>query len=128
MNWSWKSFGLQLVSTFVLGLGLAYLISLAIDAKRGPSGPDSTVLSMVIGGALAPTILAVLSGWKGWSLKPLLAAGFIVSTIYSGNPAIGFISSLAVVIAFSVAQKARAVAFYYSPRETSTAEGSEPES
>lgn len=128
MNWSWKSFGLQLVSAFVLGLGSAYLISLEIDARRGTGAPDSTVLSMAIAGLLAPTILAALSGWKGWSLRPLLAAGFIVSTIYSGNPAIGIISLFTVAIVFSVALKARAVAFYYSPRETSTPEGSGPES
>jgi hypothetical protein len=118
MKWSWKSFVLQLVCAFVLGLGLAYMVSLAIDAGRGSGAPDSTLISMAIGGLIAPCILAVLSGWKGWSLKPLLVAGFIVSTIYSGKPAVGMVSLLAIAIVFSLARKAYAVASYYFPRQS----------
>ncbi|WP_050025170.1 hypothetical protein [Verrucomicrobium sp. BvORR034] len=118
MNWSWKSFVLQLVCAFVLGLGLAYMVSLAIDARRGSGAPDSTLISMAIGGLLAPCILAVLSGWKGWSIKPLLVAGFIVSTIYSGKPAVGMVSLLAIAVVFSLARKACAVAYYYFLRQS----------
>src|SRR4051812_33664159 len=85
MRWSWKLFALLFVSAFVLGLGLAYVISMMIDARRGPGAPDSTLISMKIGGLLAPTVLAAVTGWIGWSVRPLLVAGIIVSTIYSGS-------------------------------------------
>ena len=64
MKWSWKAFGLQLVFTFVLALGLAYGISMIIDANRGSGAPDSTLISMGLGGLLAPLISSSIAGWK----------------------------------------------------------------
>ena len=88
MKWSWKTFGLQLVVTFVVALGLAYGISMIIDAKRGPEAPNSTLISMALGGFLAPLILSTVAGWKAWALKSPLIVAFIVAGIYASNPAI----------------------------------------
>jgi hypothetical protein len=122
MKWSWKSFGLLFISAFVLGIGLAYVISMIIDAKRGPGAPDSTLVSMKFGGLLAPTILAAVSGWMAWSLKPLLVAGVIVSTIYSGNLGIGMLTVFLAAIVYVVARNARVLTFYYFPSETGKSE------
>ena len=115
MKWSWKAFGLQLIATFVLGLGLAYLVSLAIDARRGPGGADSTLLSLAVGGFLASVMLAALSGWKGWAPAPLLVAGFIVSALYSSNPGRGIITLMFAPPIYFAAYKVRMITLYYFP-------------
>ena len=118
MKWSWKTFGLYLGASFGLGLAFAYALSLVIDARRGPGGADSTLISLAIGGFVAPLLLAALSGWKGWSLKPLLAAGVIVSATYSGNPGLGLATLLFAALVYFAIRKLRAFIFYYLPSKT----------
>jgi hypothetical protein len=119
MKWSWKTFGLQLVASFALGIALAYLISIVVDARRGPGGSDSTLISLAAGGSVAPILLAAIAGWKGWSLKPLLIAGVIVSTAYSGNPGLGIMTVIVAGPIYFVARKVRAIIFNYLPGKTS---------
>ncbi len=118
MKWSWKAFSLHLIACFVLALALAYALSVVIDAERGPEGADSTLFSMVIGGLLAPSLLAALAGWKIWSLKPLLVAGAIVSTLYSTSPAFGLITILVVLIVYFTSRKLQMLMSYYLPSKT----------
>ena len=126
MKWSWKTFGLQLITNAVLGLALAYLVSMAIDARRGPGGADSTLLSLAVGGFLGSIMLAALSGWKGWGLAPLLVAGFIVSAFYSSNPGRGIITLMFAPPIYFAAYKVRMFTLYYFPAKTP--EANEPSS
>jgi hypothetical protein len=107
MKWPWKAFGLYLGASFGLGLAFAYTLSLVIDARRGPSGADSTLVALAIGGFVAPLLLSALSGWRGWSLKPLLAAGVIVSGLYSGNPGIALAALLFAALVYFAVRKLR---------------------
>ena len=115
MKWSWKAFGLYLGASFGLGLAFAYALSFIIDARRGPGAPDSTLFSLAIGGIVAPLLLAALSVWKGWSLKPLLAAGFIVSVTYSGNLGPSLATLLFAALVYFATRKLRTIIFYYLP-------------
>jgi hypothetical protein len=115
MKWSWKAFGLQLVATFVVALGLAYGISIAIDAKRGQGAPDSTLISMAIGGLVAPLILSLIAGWKGWILKSPLIVAFIVAGIYASNPAIGILCVIISTVLYFAGRKGGQVLAYYAP-------------
>jgi hypothetical protein len=115
MKWSWKAFGLQLVVTFVVALGLAYGISMVIDAKRGPGAPDSTLISMAIGGLIAPLILSLIAGWRGWILKSPLIVAFIVAAIYASNPAVGILCVIISAVFFLAARKGRELFSFYSP-------------
>lgn len=115
MKWSWKAFGLQLVATFVVALGLAYGISMVIDAKRGPEGPDSTLISMATGGLIAPLILSAIAGWKGWILKSPLIVAFTVAGIYASNPLVGILCAIISAVLFIVARKVGEVLAFYTP-------------
>lgn len=125
MKWSWKAFGLQLVVTFVVALGLAYGISMIIDAKRGPGAPDSTLISMALGGFLAPLILSSIAGWKAWMLKSPLIVAFIVAGIYASNPAVGILSVIASIVLYFVVRKCRQVLMYYAPMRNQDADSGE---
>jgi hypothetical protein len=98
------------------------LISMVVDARRDPSGPDSTLVSLAAAGFVAPVILASFSGWKGWSLKPLLVAGVIVSAAYSGNPGLVIMTVIFAGIIYFAARRVRAIIFYYFPLKTSEEE------
>jgi hypothetical protein len=126
MKWSWKTFGLLLVASFALGIGLAYLLSMIVDARKGPGGPDSTLVSLAAGGIVAPILLAAIGGWRGWSLKPLLIAGAIVSMAYSGNPGLGIMTVIFATVSYFGARKIRAIAFYYLPGKTSAEKDETP--
>ncbi len=115
MKWSWKSFGLQLVATFVVALGLAYGISMVIDAKRGPGAPDSTLISMAIGGLIAPLILSLIAGWKGWRLKSPLIVAFIVAGIYASNPGVGILCVIISAFLYLGARKGGEFLAFYAP-------------
>ncbi|WP_397381248.1 hypothetical protein [Prosthecobacter sp.] len=115
MKWSWKSFGLQFASALVLGCAFVFSIRSWIDGRQGEGDLDARVLSMGLGGLLAPVIPALLTGWKGWALKPLLVAGVIVSALYIGKPEAGIMGLLVAVVCYSIARKVRAIAFYYAP-------------
>jgi hypothetical protein len=115
MKWSWKAFGLQLVATFVVALGLAYGTSMVIDAKRGPGAPDSTLISMAIGGLIAPLILSLIAGWKGWVLKSPLIVAFIVAGIYASNPAVGILCVIISAVLYLAARKGGEVLAFYAP-------------
>jgi hypothetical protein len=117
MKWSWKSFGLQFASAFMLGIVFAFSIRIWIDGRQSEGAFDPKLLSMGLGGLLAPVIPAVISGWKGWALKPLLVVGVIVSSLLCGNPVAGILSLVFAAIFYSTARKVRTVAFYYSPSE-----------
>jgi asparagine N-glycosylation enzyme membrane subunit Stt3 len=123
MKWSWKAFGLQFVSAFLLALLAAFVVSKIIDARRGAGAEtDSTLLSMTIGGFLAPMILAGISGWKFWSLKPLLVAAALVSICYSGNLAIGLATVFFTALVNFVFRKVRQLSFFYFPAKESPPE------
>jgi hypothetical protein len=122
MKWSWKAFGLQLVVTFVVALGLAYGISKGIDAKRGPGAPDSTLISMAIGGLIAPLILSLIAGWKGWILKSPLIVAFIVAGIYASNPGVGILCGIISAALYFAARKAGEFLAYYAPVKKSDSE------
>ncbi len=113
MKWSWKTFALQLVSASLLGLALAYVLSTVTDAIRGPGHADSTLSALAFGGFFAPLALAALGGWKSWNLKPLLAAGGIVSVFYSGNPALGLLTFVCAGVMYFAARKLRLIVLYY---------------
>jgi hypothetical protein len=115
MKWSWKAFVLQLVATFVVALGFAYIISMVIDAKRGAGAPDSTLISMAIGGFIAPLILSLVAGWKRWIIKSPLIVAFIVSGIYASNPVIGILCVIISVCLYYSARKGGEVLSYYAP-------------
>jgi hypothetical protein len=115
MKWSWKAFGLQLVATFVVALGLAYGISMVIDAKRDPGAPDSTLISMAIGGFIAPLILSLIAGWKGWILKSPLIVAFIVAAIYASNPTVGILCVIISAVLYFAARKGGEILAYYAP-------------
>ncbi|MBK1884519.1 hypothetical protein JIN85_19035 [Luteolibacter pohnpeiensis] len=115
MKWSWKAFGAQLVLTFVVALVLAYGISKGIDAKRGPGAPDSTLISMAIGGFIAPLILSLISGLKGWMLKSPLIVSFIVAGIYASNPVVGIICVFVSAALYLAARKCGQLLAYFSP-------------
>ena len=115
MKWSWKAFGLQLVVTLVVGLGLAYSISMGIDAQRGPGAPDSTLISMAIGGFITPLILSLIAGWKRWILKSPLIVAFIVASIYASNPAVGILCVMISTALYFAARKGGEVLAYYAP-------------
>ncbi len=114
MKWSWKSFGLQFASAFVLGCLFAFSIRNWMDGRQGEGDVDPRVFSMGLGGLLGSVIPALLTGWKGWALKPLLVAGLIVGGLFSGNPSVGILSLVVAAICYSTARKVRSVAFYYS--------------
>ena len=118
MKWSWKSFGLQFASAFMLGIVIAFSIRVWIDGNRGEGDMDPKLLSMGLGGLLAPVIPAAISGWKGWALKPLLLAGLIVSSLYISKPGAGIGGLAVAAICYFLASKICAVAFYYSPSDT----------
>ena len=122
MKWSWKAFGLQLVVTFVVALGLAYVISLMIDAKRSPGAPDSTLISMAIGGFLTPLILSSIAGWKAWTLRSPLIVAFIVAGIYAANPVVGILSTIASIIFYFIMRKCRQVLEYYATAKNQDAD------
>ena len=122
MKWLWKSFGLQLVVTPVVALGLAYCISMGIDANRGPGTPDSTLVSMAIGGFIAPLILSLIAGWKAWILKSPLIVAFIVASIYASNPAVGILCVIISVALYFAARKGVQLLAYYAPRKNDVAE------
>lgn len=122
MKWSWKAFGWQFVSTFVVALGLAYGISMMIDAKRGPGAPDSTLISMALGGFLAPLILSSIAGWKAWMLKAPLIVTFIVAGIYASNPVVGILGVVVSTVLYLVARMCRQVLAYYAPVKNLDAE------
>lgn len=124
MNWSWKSFGLQLGGNLLLGLGLGYAISLMIEAKRGSGGPDATVVSMVIGGLIASLLLSLVSGWKGWGYRPFAAAGMIVAILVSGKLAGALLVLIVGTFGYVSARKAHALACYYFPKESASSEAS----
>jgi hypothetical protein len=115
MKWSWKAFGLQLVVTFLVALGLAYSISMIIDAKRGSEGPDSTLISMAIGGLIAPLILSLIAGWKRWILKSPLIVAFIVAALYASNPAVGILCVIISAVLYLAARKGGEVLAFYAP-------------
>ena len=115
MKWSWKAFGLQLVVAFAVALGLAYGISMVIDAKSGPGSPDSTLISMSIGGFIAPLILSLIAGWKGWILRSPLIVAFIVAGIYASNPAVGILCVIIAAVLYFTARKSGEVLAYYAP-------------
>ena len=117
MKWSWKAFSLHLGAMLLLGLALAYPLSLAIDAMRGPGGADSTLQSVAIGGCVAPMMIAAISGWKGWSLKPLLVAGVLVSSLYAGNLGPGLLTFLFSGLTYFAMHKVRVIFSYYFPVE-----------
>lgn len=112
MNWSWKSFGLNLVAGFSFGIALAYVISHIIDWRRGSDVPDSTLVSISAGGFLAPVLICSLCGWMGRRAKPALAAGFIVASVY-GHLGVGLSAVVAGTIGYVAAQKLRAAVVYY---------------
>lgn len=115
MKWSWIAFVVQLVVCLVVGIGFAYCISMIIDVKRGAGAPDSTLISMAIGGFIAPLILSLVAGWKRWILKSPLIVAFIVSGIYASNPAIGILCVIISVLLYYTARKGREVLSYYAP-------------
>lgn len=99
----------------MLGMVFAFSIRMWIDGRQSEGDIDPKLLSMGLGGLLAPVIPAAISGWKGWALKPLLVAGVIVSYLLSGNPGAGILSLVVVSICYSTVRKVRIVAFYYAP-------------
>jgi hypothetical protein len=122
MKWSWKAFGLQLVVTFVVALGLAYGNSMIIDAKRDPGAPDSTLISMAIGGLIAPLILSLIAGWKGWILKSPLIVAFIVAGIYASKPAVGILCVIISAALYFAGRKGGQVLAYYAPTKNDVSE------
>jgi hypothetical protein len=126
MKWSWKSFGLQFASAFVLGIVFVFSIRSWIDGRQGEGDMDAKVLSMGLGGLLAPVIPALLTGWKSWALKPLLVAGVVVSALYIGKPEAGILGLLVAAVCYSISRKVRAIAFYYSPAEKVKSDASAP--
>ncbi len=117
MKWSWKAFGMQLVAMVVLGLALGYLVSIPIEARRGPGGADATMLSLAVGAFLATILLAALAGWKGWGVMPLLIAACIVSSLYSDNPARGILPFMFAPPTYLATRKLRMIVLYYFPAD-----------
>lgn len=117
---------MQLVAGFVLALGASFVVSLIIEAKRGPGAPDSTTLSMRIGGLIAPFILAAITGWKLWRLGPMLAASAIIAALHSGDPVSGLFAVIFASFIYFVASKARGAMQYYLPSEPSDTQDPPP--
>ncbi|HEV7403586.1 MAG TPA: hypothetical protein VGO11_11690 [Chthoniobacteraceae bacterium] len=115
MKWSWKTFGTQLAAAGALALAVTYLIFPMVAARRSADGPDPTTTSMVYGGVIAPMVLAVLAGWRGWTFKPLAVAGFVVSGFFASNPGVGGITIFLMGLVYVFAAKVKLVACYYFP-------------
>lgn len=116
MKWSWKIFGLQLGVILIAGIGIGYCISLGIDARRGSGAPDSTLISLAFGGFIAPLILALVAGWKGWILKSPLIVSFVVSGLYASNLVFGILCVIVSIALYFLIRKLRQVlAFYMAP-------------
>ena len=122
MKWSWKAFGLQLLATLILALGLTFGISMGIDARPSPEAPDSTLISMAIGGFLAPMILSLIAGWKGWLIKSPLIVAFIVSGLYASNPTMGILCAIISAVLYFTARKGREVWGYYTTAKNDVSE------
>ena len=125
MKWSWKAFGLHLGTALALGLALGYLLSTITDAMRGSGAPDSTMRSVAIGGLFAPVIIAAIGGWTGWSLKPLLVAGVIVSSLYAGNLGPGLLTFADAGLTYFAMHKVHMIMSYYFQKESPRSEKSD---
>ena len=113
MKWSWKVFGLQLGAILIAGIGIAYCISLGIDARRGSGVSDSTLISLAFGGFIAPLILALVAGWKSWILKSPLIVSFVVSGLYASNLVFGILCVIvSTALYFSIRKLRQVLAFY----------------
>lgn len=102
----------------MLGCVFAFSIRIWMDARGVEGYFDPTMFAMGLGGLLGLVVPAVISGWKGWALKPLLVASVIVSALYAGNPGAGLGGLVAAAICYWAASKIRTVAFYCAPSGT----------
>jgi hypothetical protein len=115
MNWSWKSFLIDLLVLLILGVAAAYGISKVFEQiKPELKDPELTVVSMVVGGALAPVLLSVLGGWRSWRLSPFLFATVVVGSLYGGSFVVGVVAVILSTGVYAFARKVRQIFLYYS--------------
>lgn len=113
MKWSWKSFCLLLVITFLAATALSYVISLIIESPNIKNDGHLTRISMVAGGFFAPLLLAIIGGWKRWHLKMPLIIALIVSALFTSNPAAAMMTTLLAALFYHLAGKAKELVYYY---------------
>ncbi|MGL5019716.1 MAG: hypothetical protein ACRDBP_16395 [Luteolibacter sp.] len=113
--WSWKAFFIHLLVLFVLGLAAAYGISKVFEQiKPELKDPQLTVVSMVIGGALAPILLAALAGWRSWHLGPFLVSTAVVASLYGSSIVVGVVAVILSTGVYAFSRKVGQVLLYYT--------------
>ncbi len=115
MKWTWKAFFIDLGVLMLLGLIASYgFRTLVFDHATHLKEGELTFISMVLGGATAPVLLAFLAGWRCWHLAPFIVASAAVGTFYGGGLVGGLLAALFGTGVYYFARKVGQIAIYYA--------------
>jgi hypothetical protein len=112
-----KPFAWHLLTMAVLATAIAYFIDGKMATRPNKEGAVGSTYAMMqalyLGGILAPTLIALVAGWRVSLLKPLLIAASLIAYLFGGYLIAVLITAFLVTVAYFIASKARQITAYY---------------
>jgi hypothetical protein len=127
MKWSSKSFVLQLIFAFLGALTFTVIISQVLVLTKGDHGQDFTRLSIFNAGIVYPWIHAFVGGWKNLNPKALFLVCFIITGLFTGQPAAAFFGVIISAFLYLGAGKIRNMIYFYRNTDSSSPENPKPD-
>ena len=122
MNWSSKSFALQLIFAILGTLTLGIIVNQIIVSTKRDQGEDTTRFSIFIAGMTYPCLHGIIGGWKTLNPKALFLVCFIITGLFTGKPAVAIFGVIVCAFLYIGPGRLRNIILFYRSKDSATPE------